>query len=122
MLGAKDKLGLRVHGLVVGAPGKQRADPAVLRSLCSAILPNGKAETLVHTFEGWASVAGNDGLAGIDWDDEAGNTARREAGLALEAMREAEIRRRRVDNKHLKVKAPPAGGRKRGAAADVTRG
>ena len=29
--GAKEKLGLRVHGLIVGTPEKQRADPAVLR-------------------------------------------------------------------------------------------
>ena len=42
--GAKDKLGLRVHGLIVGSPDKKRADPAVLRSLCSHVLPNGKQE------------------------------------------------------------------------------
>lgn len=29
--GAKEKLGLRVHGLIVGTPEKQRSDPAVLR-------------------------------------------------------------------------------------------
>jgi hypothetical protein len=54
--GAKDKLGLRVHGLVVGSPEKQRADPAVLRALCSSYLPNGKVETLVSEFSDWASV------------------------------------------------------------------
>jgi hypothetical protein len=42
--GAKDKLGLRVHGLIVGSPGKKRADPAVLRQLCAHTLPNGKNE------------------------------------------------------------------------------
>ena len=42
--GAKDKLGLRVHGLIVGSPEKKRADPAVLRSLCSHTLPSGKNE------------------------------------------------------------------------------
>ncbi len=42
--GAKDKLSLRVHGLIVGSPEKKRADPAVLRSLCSQVLPNGKME------------------------------------------------------------------------------
>ena len=42
--GAKDKLGLRVHGLIVGSPEKKRSDPAVLRSICSSILPNGKNE------------------------------------------------------------------------------
>ena len=45
--GAKDKLGLRVHGLIVGSPEKKRADPAVLRSLCSQVLPNGKMEVLI---------------------------------------------------------------------------
>jgi len=113
LAGAKDKLGLRVHGLVVGTPGKQRADPAVLRSLCSSIAPNGRSETLVHTFESWASVEADDSLGGIDWDDAAGDASRRAAGLALEKMREDEMRRRRVDNKHLKVKAPPSGGRKK---------
>lgn len=42
--GAKDKLGLRVHGLIVGSPDKKRADPAVLKALCSSYLPNGKSE------------------------------------------------------------------------------
>ena len=42
--GAKEKLGLRVHGLIVGSPEKKRADPAVLRSLCSHVLPSGKME------------------------------------------------------------------------------
>ncbi len=54
--GAKEALGLRVHGLVVGSPEKKRADPAVLRALCTNYLPNGKVEVLVNTFEGWASV------------------------------------------------------------------
>lgn len=45
--GAKEKLGLRVHGLIVGSPEKKRADPAVLRSLCSQLLPNGKMEVLL---------------------------------------------------------------------------
>ena len=44
MAGAKDKLGLRVHGLIVGSPEKKRADPAVLRQLCAHTLPNGKNE------------------------------------------------------------------------------
>jgi hypothetical protein len=44
--GAKDKLGLRVHGLIVGSPEKKRADPAVLRALCTAYLPNGRTEVL----------------------------------------------------------------------------
>lgn len=42
--GAKDKLGLRVHGLIVGSPEKKRADPAVLRALCAHTLPSGKNE------------------------------------------------------------------------------
>jgi hypothetical protein len=54
--GAKEKLSLRVHGLVIGSPEKQRADPAVLRALCTNYLPNGKVETLVSEFANWASV------------------------------------------------------------------
>lgn len=45
--GAKDKMGLRVHGLIVGSPEKKRADPAVLRALCTAYLPNGRSEVQV---------------------------------------------------------------------------
>lgn len=56
LAGAKEALGLRVHGLVVGSPEKKRADPAVLRALCTNYLPSGKVEVLVHTFESWASV------------------------------------------------------------------
>ena len=33
-----------MHGLIVGSPEKKRADPAVLRSLCSHVLPSGKME------------------------------------------------------------------------------
>ena len=54
--GAKEKLGLRVHGLIIGSPEKKRADPAVLRSLCSNVLPNGKQQILVSEFSDWASV------------------------------------------------------------------
>ena len=55
--GAKDKLALRVHGLIVGSPEKKRADPAVLRALCSNPLPSGRIETLITEFAGWASVS-----------------------------------------------------------------
>jgi hypothetical protein len=54
--GAKEKLGLRVHGLIIGSPEKKRADPAVLRALCTNYLPNGKVEQCMSEFEGWASV------------------------------------------------------------------
>jgi hypothetical protein len=54
--GAKEKLGLRVHGLIIGSPEKKRADPAVLRALCTNYLPNGKVELCMSEFEGWASV------------------------------------------------------------------
>ncbi len=56
LAGAKEKLGLRVHGLVIAAPDKKRADPAVLRGLCTNYLPNGKTELLVSEFNNWASV------------------------------------------------------------------
>lgn len=94
--GAKEKLGLRVHGLILGSPEQQRADPAVLRSLCTQIIPNsGKTETLIHEFESWESVNKDESLL-FDWDDAAGNAARREAGLRLEKLRNAEIKRRRT--------------------------
>jgi hypothetical protein len=64
--GAKEKLGLRVHGLIIGSPEKKRADPAVLRALCTNYLPNGKVEQCMSEFEGWASVqvGGRDDIVG----------------------------------------------------------
>ena len=53
---------------------------------------------MVTEFEGWASVQGDKEIA-FDWDDAVGNTARREAGLKLEKLRNAEIRRRRLEAK-----------------------
>lgn len=109
--GAKDKLALRVHGLVLGSPAAERAraDPAVLRALCSHTLPSGKNEVLVHEFDSWATVAADRGMQ-FDWDDAAGNAARRERGLRLEKMRQAEIKRRRMDARGLEE-----GGKKRDA-------
>lgn len=49
------------------------------------------AQVLMSEFEGWASVQGDKEIA-FDWDDAAGNAARREAGLKLEKLRNAEIR------------------------------
>ena len=43
-------------------------------------------QVLVHEFESWASVQAEKSLQ-FDWDDAMGNTARREAGLRLEKMR-----------------------------------
>ncbi len=60
--GAKDKLSLRVHGLIIGSPEKKRADPAVLRGLCTSTLPNGKTELLVTEFSSWASVQVGEGI------------------------------------------------------------
>lgn len=96
--GAKDKLGLRVHGLIIGSPEKQRADPAVLRALCTNYLPNGKVEVLVSEFENWASVQADTTMQ-YDWDDVEGNTRRRLAGLAREKARQAEMRRLRQESK-----------------------
>lgn len=48
-------------------------------------------QVLMSEFEGWASVQGDKEIA-FDWDDAAGNAARREAGLKLEKLRNAEIR------------------------------
>ena len=116
--GAKDKLSLRVHSLIVGSPEKKRADPAVLRALCSHTLPSGKNEQLVSEFDGWASVK-NEKAMKFDWDDAIGNSQRRMAGLALEAERQKEIKRKRIEARGTKVKAPPSGGRKR-KAKDVS--
>eukprot|EP00983_Pelagomonas_calceolata_P115051 1160151-Pelagomonas_calceolata.AAC.1 len=90
--GAKDKLSLRMHGLIIGSPEKKRADPAVLRGLCTSTLPNGKTELLVTEFSSWASVQADDQLGAIDYDDLEGNARRRLAGLKREADRQAEIR------------------------------
>ena len=112
--GSKEKLGLRVHGLILGAPDEdqKRADPAVLRSLCTQIVPNtGKTETLIHNFEDWKSVK-DQGLV-FDWDDAVGNAARREAGLKLEKLRNAEIKRKRQS----KAKTAKLMGKKTGATA-----
>ena len=109
--GAKEKLGLRVHGLILGSPEETRADPAVLRSLCTQIVPNtGKTETLIHEFDSWASVQANSELA-FDWDDAAGNAARREAGLRLEKLRNQEMKRKR----QAKAKKAKSMGKKTGA-------
>jgi uncharacterized protein with von Willebrand factor type A (vWA) domain len=110
--GAKDKLSLRVHGLILGSPEKKRADPAVLRGLCSHVLPkSGKLETLVHEFDSWPSVMQDRGMK-FDWDDAAGDAARREAGLRLEKLRSAEMKRRRSVGKN-----PSAGSGSGGKAA-----
>ena len=89
--GAKDKLGLRVHGLIVGNPDeeKRRSDPAVLRSLCTNYLPSGKTELLISTFEDWESVRRDDSLQ-FDWDDIEGNTRRKMENLKHEEFRKSE--------------------------------
>eukprot|EP01025_Chloroclados_australasicus_P045017 TRINITY_DN4906_c0_g1_i1.p1 TRINITY_DN4906_c0_g1~~TRINITY_DN4906_c0_g1_i1.p1 ORF type:complete len:684 (-),score=92.29 TRINITY_DN4906_c0_g1_i1:237-2288(-) len=92
--GAKQKLGLRVHGLIVGSPEKQRADPAVLRALCTNPLPNGSTELLVSRFENWAGVQADESMQ-FDWDDIEGDTKRRLAGLKHEQLRQQEMKRRR---------------------------
>ncbi|KAF6255953.1 hypothetical protein COO60DRAFT_1296414 [Scenedesmus sp. NREL 46B-D3] len=96
--GAKEKLGLRVHGLIIGSPEKKRADPAVLRALCTNYLPNGKVEQCMSEFEGWASVQADARLA-FDWDDIAGNSKRRLAGLAHEKQRKEEMKLKRREAK-----------------------
>jgi hypothetical protein len=112
LAGAKEALALRVHGLVVGAPqddAPRRADPAVLRSLCTSRVPGdraGRTEVLVSVFEGWESVRSADsGLADVDWDDREGNARRRLAGLAAEAARQKEMRRRRSGAKREDARA-----------------
>lgn len=123
LAGAKDRLGLRVHGLIVGSPEKKKADPAVLRALCSHTLPSGKHEVLVSEFSDWASVSSDASLQ-FDWDDVAGNTARREAGLRLEKLRQAEIKRLRLESRQamqggLRAAPGPAAARcKHHAGAD----
>lgn len=105
--GAKDKLGLRVHGLIVGSPEVKKADPAVLKSLCSGILPSGRTEVLITEFEGWASVKARDDMK-FDWDDAIGNARRRAAGLKLEALRKGESSRLKKETKGQKRAAQTA--------------
>jgi hypothetical protein len=112
LAGAKEALALRVHGLVVGAPSAdspRRADPAVLRSLCTSRVPgdrSGRTEVLVSLFEGWESVRADEGgLGDVDWDDSEGNARRRLAGLAAEAARQKEMRRRRSGAKQADARA-----------------
>ena len=53
----------------------------------------------------------------FDWDDAAGDAMRRDAGLKLEAMRLAEQKRLRLENRGKMYKQGPSGGRKQPAAA-----
>ena len=72
-----------------------------------------RVQVLVSEFEGWSSVRGNPEIA-FDWDDAVGNAARRAAGIKLEAMRNAEIRRRRLESRGgagAKTGAGGSGGR-----------
>jgi hypothetical protein len=75
---------------ILRSPEKKKADPAVLKGLCSHTLPSGKNEVLVHEFESWASVQREKSLQ-FDWDDALGNKERREAGLRLEKMRQVRV-------------------------------
>ena len=94
----------------MGTPEVKKADPAVLRSLCSGILPNGRTEILVSEFEGWASVKSRADMQ-FDWDDAIGNARRRAAGLKAEALRKGEsVRRKRAQ----KGSARPQQGAKKG--------
>ena len=52
----------------------------------------------------------------FDWDDAAGNAQRRAAGLKLEAMRKAEEKRLRNENRGKTYKQGPVGGKKSPAA------
>jgi hypothetical protein len=47
----------------------------------------GLMQVLVHEFESWAGVKADRSMQ-FDWDDALGNSARREAGLRLEKMRQ----------------------------------
>ncbi|GMH33678.1 hypothetical protein BSKO_01512 [Bryopsis sp. KO-2023] len=101
LAGAKEKLGLRVHGLIIGSPEERRSDPAVLRSLCTNYLSNGKTEIRIQEFENWASVKEDDSMK-FDWDDIEGDTRRKMAGLRQEALRKAEMKRLRLEGKQKK--------------------
>ena len=101
--GAKEKLGLRVHGLIVGTPEQQRSDPAVLRSLCTNYLQNGKTEVRIQEFEGWASVQEDEELK-FDWDDIEGDSRRRIKNLRLEKLRQEETRRKKSERRTNKAR------------------
>ena len=100
-----------MHGLIVGSPEVKKADPAVLRSLCSGILPNGRTEFLVTRFESWASVKNRSDMQ-FDWDDAIGNARRRAAGLKAEALRKGEsVRRRKASKAPAKPKVAKKDGK-----------
>jgi len=69
----------------------------------------------VSEFEGWASVRGDAALV-FDWDDAAGDAARRERGLRLEKLRNAEMKRRRL------ARRDPAGAKRDVAKLMPTKG
>lgn len=58
----------------------------------------------------------------FDWDDSAGDAKRREAGLKLEALRKAEEKRLRLENKGKTYKQGPSGGRKNKEASTASKG
>jgi hypothetical protein len=64
-------------------------------------------QTLITEFAGWSSVQADESMK-FDWDDAAGNEARRERGLALEKLRNAEMKRKRLEKRGLgeKVRRP----------------
>lgn len=49
----------------------------------------------MHEFESWAGVQADRSMQ-FDWDDALGNSARREAGLRLEKLRQARPLRRPI--------------------------
>ena len=63
----------------------------------------------------WTAAAGMQ----FDWDDAAGDAKRRAAGLKLEAMRKAEEKRLRNENKGKTYKQGPSGGRSKPSAKAV---
>ena len=83
------------------------------------------AECVASPVSGEGAPAEISGLcAGMqfDWDDSAGDSKRREAGLKLEALRKAEEKRLRLENKGKTYKQGPQGGRKKKEADAAARG
>jgi len=91
--GAKDKLGLRVHGLALPAAqtvrrDSQEADTSVLRALCTNPVRGGKEDVAVHVFDDWGALEGD-----IFGDEELALAAAVNRGKLVEEWRQREIAR-----------------------------
>lgn len=91
LTGAKEAMGLRVHGLIIGSPETPK-DPLVMKSLCTNYTRGAKDELLLHTFDNWGLLPDD-----FDFDDKVATALRVERSKRLEKARKEEEKRRRLD-------------------------